>query len=141
MCGLFPCIPILGCFFFKKKCISEWCIQVLPWSLSWVAGLYTTIIDIVLVCLLLTQNRFHTLLYCLCCWLWQGKCPLGRVFSQMFHISTICKKTLDDSDMLNQGCNFIFREKAFRPGLTLYDFCVTPEFSHPGFVLVSTCDI
>ena len=28
-----------------------------------------------------------------------------------FHISTICKKALNDSHMLNQECNFIFREK------------------------------
>ena len=48
-----------------------------------------------------------------------------------FHISTICKKTSNDSHMLNQECNFIFREKdegkIFTPGLILYDFGMTPN--------------
>ena len=58
----------------------------------------------------------------------------------MFHICTICKKT-DDSHMLNQGCNFIFREKDFTLGLILFDFGVTPKFSNRGLILVSICDI
>ena len=69
---------------------------------------------------------------------------MGRDLSHMFHISTICKKTLDDSHMLNQGCNFIFREKdgdKITPGLILYDFSVTPNFSYPGLILVSMCNI
>ena len=62
----------------------------------------------------------------------------------MFHVSTICKKTLDDSHMLNQACNFIFRKKdgnKITPGLTPYDFSVTPHFSYPGLILASIRDI
>ena len=44
MCRLFPCIPILKVLIFLKKCISEWCIQVLPWSLSWTAAFHTTVV-------------------------------------------------------------------------------------------------
>ena len=33
--------------------------------------------DVVLVLLLLTLNRFHTLFWCFHCWLWTNKCRLG----------------------------------------------------------------
>ena len=62
----------------------------------------------------------------------------------MFYISTISKKTLDDSHILNQGCNFIFKEKdgdKITPGLILYDFSVTLNFSYPGLILVSMRDV
>ena len=38
MCGLFPCIPILGVFIFFKKGIIGWGFRVLLCSLSWVAA-------------------------------------------------------------------------------------------------------
>ena len=56
----------------------------------------------------------------------------------MFHISTICKKTLDDSHVLNQGCKFIFREKdgdKITPGLILDYFSVTPNFFYPRLII------
>ena len=34
--------------------------------------------DVVLVYLLLTLNKFHTLFWCFHCWLWTSKCLLGK---------------------------------------------------------------
>ena len=45
MRGLFPYIPILGVFifyFFHKKGITGWGVQVLLWNLSWTAAFITT---------------------------------------------------------------------------------------------------
>ena len=42
--------------------------------------LQNEVIDIVLVFLLLTLNRFHTLLWYFHYWLWPNKCWLGRFF-------------------------------------------------------------
>ena len=36
--------------------------------------------DIILVPLLLTLNRFHTLFWCFQCWIWTRKCRLGSCY-------------------------------------------------------------
>ena len=38
MCGLFPCLPILGVFIFSKMVSQDEGGQVLPSSLSWIAA-------------------------------------------------------------------------------------------------------
>ena len=35
--------------------------------------------DVVLVSILFTLNKFHTLFCCFCCWLWTSKCRLGKL--------------------------------------------------------------
>ena len=42
--------------------------------------------DVILVSLLLTMNRFHTLPWCFHCWLWASKFQLG-----MFQLMFLCK--------------------------------------------------
>ena len=44
--------------------------------------------DVVLVSLLLTLNRFHTLFWCVYCWLWTSKCQLEHICTPWKHQKT-----------------------------------------------------
>ena len=55
--------------------------------------------DVVLLSLLLTWNRFHTLIWCFYCWLWTSKCQLGHIYS--------CCNILE-IDSPNAGCCWHF---------------------------------
>ena len=39
-------------------------------------GIRKMAVEVVLMSILLTLGVFHTLLWCLCCWIWTGKCQL-----------------------------------------------------------------
>ena len=59
---------------------THWFVQSQKWkhqSNMWNLLLVADVIDLILVSLLLTCNRFYTLFCCFHCWLWTSKCQLG----------------------------------------------------------------
>ena len=54
-------------------------VDTYAWQLTFpVISFFLALVDVILMSLLLTLNRFHTLLCCFYCWLWTSKCRLGK---------------------------------------------------------------